>query len=131
MSAAASRAAAPNATGGNPLWDFAVWAYDREGVAKACLALQDRCGADVNMIMFCLWLASRGQSNEEFAPYLNAAIELSRRWQRDFVQPLRDCRTNMKAYLNDGPADFKHRAAMTSLRAIASTRASICASASG
>jgi uncharacterized protein (TIGR02444 family) len=36
-------------------WDFSVRTYGRPGVAEACLALQNRDGADVNMLMFAAW----------------------------------------------------------------------------
>ncbi|MSO98761.1 MAG: TIGR02444 family protein [Rhodospirillaceae bacterium] len=84
---------------GNPLWDFALWAYDEPDVEKACLALQNRLGADVLMIMFCLWLAQRGTPGGYLARYLGAAIKLSRDWQRSFVEPLRTCRLNFKDFI--------------------------------
>ncbi|MBL8629363.1 MAG: TIGR02444 family protein [Rhodospirillaceae bacterium] len=86
---------------GNPLWDFAVWAYNEPDVEKACLALQNRLGADVTMIMFCLWLARRGTPGNFLARYLGAAIKLSRDWQRSFVEPLRTCRTNFKDFITN------------------------------
>ncbi|MBL8644642.1 MAG: TIGR02444 family protein [Rhodospirillaceae bacterium] len=84
---------------GNPLWDFALWAYNEPDVEKSCLALQNRLGADVTMIMFCLWLARRGTPGNYLARYLGAAIKLSRDWQRSFVEPLRTCRTNFKDFI--------------------------------
>ena len=44
----------------NPLWDFVTWAYKLPGVEKACLALQNRLKADVNIVLFCIWLSHRG-----------------------------------------------------------------------
>jgi uncharacterized protein (TIGR02444 family) len=84
---------------GNPLWDFATWAYNQPDVEKACLALQNRLGADVNTIMFCLWLAQRGTPGGHLARYLGAAIKLSRDWQRSFVEPLRMARNNFKDFI--------------------------------
>ncbi len=86
---------------GNPLWDFAVWAYAEPDVEKACLALQNRLGADVTMIMFCLWLARRGTPGHYLARYMGAAIKLSRDWQRSFVEPLRNCRSNFKDFITN------------------------------
>lgn len=82
----------------NPLWDFAVEVYDRDGVKKACLALQNRVGADVNMILFLLWLAESGIGQSHFAQVMGAALKLSRDWQRNFVEPLRTARNNLKTY---------------------------------
>ena len=42
-------------------WDFSVTLYGRPGVAPACLELQERRGLDVNVLMFCLWLAQSGR----------------------------------------------------------------------
>lgn len=84
---------------GNPFWDFATWAYGEPDVEKACLALQNRLGADVTMIMFCLWLAERGTSGSRLARYMGSAIKLSRDWQRSFVEPLRNCRTSFKDFI--------------------------------
>jgi uncharacterized protein (TIGR02444 family) len=86
---------------GNPLWDFAVWVYGEPDVEQACLALQNRLGADVTMIMFCLWLAQRGTPETSLARYMGAAIKLSRDWQRSFVEPLRTCRTNFKDFISN------------------------------
>lgn len=84
---------------GNPLWDFATWAYNLPDVDKACLALQNRLGADITMVMYCLWLAQRGTPGGHLARYLGAAIKLSRDWQRSFVEPLRLSRSNFKDFI--------------------------------
>src|SRR5258706_9315513 len=42
---------------GSPLWRFSLRFYRRPGVADACIALQDGCGVDVNILLFFLWLA--------------------------------------------------------------------------
>ena len=36
-------------------WTFSTRLYAAPGVKQACLALQDRFGADVNLVLFCLW----------------------------------------------------------------------------
>ena len=40
-------------------WQYSIVFYARPGVAAACLALQDREKADVNLILLAFWLASR------------------------------------------------------------------------
>ncbi|MEP9352251.1 TIGR02444 family protein [Xanthobacter sp. KR7-65] len=43
------------------LWAFALAVYGHPGVGEACLALQDRRGANVPLLLFVLWLgAERG-----------------------------------------------------------------------
>ena len=41
----------------SPFWRFSLRFYSRPGVASACLALQDEAGADVNVMLFLLFLA--------------------------------------------------------------------------
>jgi hypothetical protein len=35
----------------NPFWDFSLALYAKEGVADACLLLQDKLGYDVNLLL--------------------------------------------------------------------------------
>ena len=42
-------------------WAFSLDFYARADVAPACIALQDKCGADVDVVLFTLWCASRGR----------------------------------------------------------------------
>jgi uncharacterized protein (TIGR02444 family) len=44
---------------GQAFWDFALSAYAREGVAAECLALQDRHGACVMLLLFLCWRATQ------------------------------------------------------------------------
>jgi uncharacterized protein (TIGR02444 family) len=41
-------------------WAFSLSLYDRPGAAAACLGLQDRFGADVNLLLLGFWRARRG-----------------------------------------------------------------------
>jgi uncharacterized protein (TIGR02444 family) len=46
---------------GAAFWRFSLAFYARPGVAEALIALQDRAGRDVNLMLFALWLgATRG-----------------------------------------------------------------------
>jgi uncharacterized protein (TIGR02444 family) len=47
-------------TGQPGFWAFSLSLYDRPGAAAACLGLQDRCGADVNLLLLGFWRARRG-----------------------------------------------------------------------
>ena len=103
-------------TKANPLWDFMRWAYLQPGVEKACLALQNRLNADVNIVLFCVWLAYRGAGNSHLAKHLAGALKLSRDWQRTLVEPLRDCRTNMKTMLEGMSFSAEDQATAEALR---------------
>jgi uncharacterized protein (TIGR02444 family) len=48
----------PAAASETPFWRFSLHCYRQAGVAEACIALQDECGVDVNLLLFLLWLAA-------------------------------------------------------------------------
>jgi len=112
----AMQSSAQPASARNPLWDFAVWAYEQEGVKKACLALQNRMGVDVNMVMFLLWLADSGVGHARLAQYMSAALKLSRDWRENFVNPLRGVRNNLKDYSENNPLGAEQKAAFAAVR---------------
>ena len=87
---------------GNPFWEFSTSAYSQQGVEKALLALQERVGADVNMVLFCVWLAYRRSNGNDLAQHLAGALKLSRDWQKNLVEPVRKARENLKDVI-DGP----------------------------
>ena len=118
MSAAQS-APAPSASAAvksNPLWDFMTWAYKEPGVEKACLALQTKHNIDVNILLFCLWLAHRSVGSSHLARYLAGALKLSRDWQRNLVEPLRMCRNNMKDFIENSDMIGPNRVIASELR---------------
>ncbi len=78
----------------NPFWDFSLAVYGREGVAPACLALQDRHGLDVNLLLFGLWAGTRGRALA--AAELDGLIAAARPWQQGVVAPLRAARRWLK-----------------------------------
>ena len=81
-------------TAGNSFWDFSVTVYGREGVAPACLELQERLGLDVNLLLFACWAGCRGRplSRDETA----RLVELTEPWQEQVVRPLRGVRRWLK-----------------------------------
>ncbi len=67
-------------------WDFSVSLYENADVQAACLDLQEQFAADVNVVLFCLWVpALDGES-------LDRALEAAWPVQRDYIQPLRQMR---------------------------------------
>ena len=61
---------------------------------EACLALQERCGADVNLLLFCGWTGRQGQPLDRRA--LRLAINRVGAWQSDVIAPLRQARQGLK-----------------------------------
>ena len=75
-------------------WDFSVSTYRKPGVTDACLALQDRHGLDVNVLLFCCWFGrTRGVVDE---PLWDRVLAFSEAWAGNVVRPLRAVRTWMK-----------------------------------
>lgn len=79
----------------HPFWNFSLELYGAEGVAEACLDLQDRRGCDVNVLLFCCWLAASGRPTLS-ADRLRAILKASDAWQADVVKPLRAIRRKLK-----------------------------------
>jgi uncharacterized protein (TIGR02444 family) len=82
-------------------WRFSLSFYGDPEVAGACLALQDRAGADVNLVLFLLWRASRGRSLA--AAEIGAVDEAVAGWRREVVVPLRGVRRWLKHHA--GPVE--------------------------
>src|SRR5215471_18633944 len=79
---------------GSPFWRFSLGFYRQAPVADACIALQDGCGVDVNILLFLLWLATARRcvpSTE--AKALCAKVDS---WRDDVVIPLRTLRRKLK-----------------------------------
>jgi uncharacterized protein (TIGR02444 family) len=79
---------------GSPFWRFSLRIYRQPGVADACIALQDECGVDVNVLLFFLWLAA----DKKLIPARNAraVCEQAALWHDDVVMPLRTLRRKLK-----------------------------------
>ena len=79
----------------NQLWAFSLDRYGRDGVSDACLKLQDRLHADVNIVLLCLWMAQDGR---QLAPdTLREIVDgAAGAWHRDVVVPIRTARKAMK-----------------------------------
>lgn len=94
----------------HPFWTFSLDRYGREGVPPLCLILQDRHGADVNLVLFGLWLGSQGRRIRG----VPAAVTIGERvadWHAQIVRPLRGVRRAMKGW------PIRDEAARDSLRA--------------
>ncbi|WP_193172964.1 TIGR02444 family protein [Nisaea nitritireducens] len=77
-----------------PFWIYSLATYSREDVAAGCLALQDRFGLDVNLILLCCWLGSRGTALDR--AQTDQAIALAREWADPVIVPLRAIRRHLK-----------------------------------
>lgn len=75
-------------------WRFSLAFYARPGVADACLALQDDCAADVNIVLYLLFLALQGHAID--AHGMTRIVALAAPWNDAVVLPLRSVRRRMK-----------------------------------
>lgn len=76
------------------LWAFSLSFYARHGVAEACLTAQDGHGADVNLLLWAVWLAVQGHDlTVAEAAEAQAATQA---WRAEVVQPLRGVRRRLK-----------------------------------
>ena len=79
----------------SPFWRFSLRFYARPHIAEACLALQDNSGADVNILLFVLYLADqRKQLSAGDIARLESAVA---GWRDAVVRPLRTLRRGLKS----------------------------------
>jgi uncharacterized protein (TIGR02444 family) len=79
---------------GNPFWRFSLRVYRAPGVSEACLALQERCNADVNVLLFCGWTGRQGRELDQ--QRLRTAIGRVAAWQSQVIAPVRLARRALK-----------------------------------
>jgi len=79
---------------GSPFWRFSLRFYRRPAVADACIALQDGCGVDVNILLLLLWLATARRRVSVAAAQEVCAKAAA--WRDDVVIPLRTLRRRLK-----------------------------------
>ncbi|WP_319454300.1 MULTISPECIES: TIGR02444 family protein [unclassified Mycobacterium] len=83
---------------GEPREDFTAFALDvhaADGVSDAAILLQDRCAADVDVLLFAAFIGAvhgRDFGSQE----LTTALERVGPWQQDVVAPLRAIRRQLK-----------------------------------
>jgi uncharacterized protein (TIGR02444 family) len=79
----------------NAFWRYSLKTYRLPGVEAACLALQDRCATDTNLLLYCCWIAATGRTLDNRT--LRRAMACVARWQADVIRPLRQARRALKA----------------------------------
>lgn len=86
-------------------WTFSLDFYERPNVAKACLSLQDRRGADVNLLLLSAYLASKGHVLDE--THLSIADGMTAGWRAAVLQQLRQIRRRLPKFSDDVPEDMR------------------------
>jgi uncharacterized protein (TIGR02444 family) len=77
-----------------PLWRFSLHFYRQAGVSDACIALQDECGVDVNLLLFLFWLAA--EQRQLSVADVKRLDETVRGWRDLTIVPIRDARRKLK-----------------------------------
>jgi uncharacterized protein (TIGR02444 family) len=77
------------------LWRFSLAFYAAPSVARSLIALQDKDGLDVNLLLFALWLGVSGRRRLD-SDGLRAAGRAAGKIRADIVEPLRTLRRNLR-----------------------------------
>lgn len=85
-----------------PLWQFALTFYGRDGVANACLKLQELVGADVNVLIFSIY-AARHHHCLLGPVQLAQADAIVEPWRSDVVVALRRLRIRLRTGPSPAP----------------------------
>jgi len=88
----------------HPFWEFSLRVYGNEGVPAACIALQERRGIDVNLLLFCAWIGESGRGVLNGAD-LNSALAATTAWNTDIVCAIRAVRDRLKGGMRPIPAE--------------------------
>jgi uncharacterized protein (TIGR02444 family) len=79
-------------------WDFSLDVYARPDMRDACLKLQDEAGADVNILLLCLWLAALRRP--ALSPDLLERIDREAApWREGVIGPLRQARRGLADFV--------------------------------
>lgn len=81
-------------------WRFSLAFYELPGVAQALLALQDRDGLDVNLVLFALWLGISGRGHLD-SETLTAADRAIGPIRAEIVEPLRSLRRKLRDHAGE------------------------------
>ena len=100
----------------NLFWEFSIRIYAEPGVADVCLALQERQGADINVVLYCLWIAQQGRGRLTRAQ-LREILDRVDRWRDDVIVPLRTLRNRLKEGIGSIPMDHSEIVRSTVKRA--------------
>ncbi|MFN0042707.1 MAG: TIGR02444 family protein [Alphaproteobacteria bacterium] len=84
-------------------WDFTLQIYGKDGVSPAVIALQDKRGLDVDILLFCCFLAVTGRGALGAAEAAKAKA-LADPWQAQVVNAIRLVRRKLKEGFPGTPA---------------------------
>ena len=77
-------------------WPFTLAAYPKDGVQPGVIHLQDRHGADVNILFFCCFVGASGRGRLTGDDFARADAALGP-WKRQVTEALRAIRDLIKS----------------------------------
>jgi uncharacterized protein (TIGR02444 family) len=87
----------------SPLWRFSLAVYRGAGVQEECLDVQERLGADVNLLMLCAYLGAV-EGAVLSASDVADALDATGAWHANAVKSLRQVRRMLKPWgSGEGP----------------------------
>jgi len=92
----------------NPFWAFSLQVYGRDTVKNACLTLQNRFCADVNILLFLCWRNSLGLPNPT-ADQIEEMTSVIADINRDVIAPLRTVRTALPGMDTPGAPEVRKK----------------------
>jgi uncharacterized protein (TIGR02444 family) len=101
---------------GEAFWRFSLALYARPGVAAALIALQDRTGRNVNLMLFALWLGATRVTRLDAAGLATGAAALAE-LDTAVVAPLRALRRRLKSSVDRDVAALRQEIAQLEVRA--------------
>lgn len=104
------------ATLDSAFWQFSLAVYAAPGAAEECLAVQQSFGVDVNVLLFCAWLAyvRKVALTREDIDAIDAQVC---EWHERAVKPLRGVRRYMRNVPGGGVAVSRSRIKAAELEA--------------
>ena len=84
-------------------WTFSLDFYGKQNVAKACLSLQDRRDADVNLLLLSAYLASKGHVLDD--THLSIADGMTAGWRAAVLLQLRQVRRRLPKFAEEVPEE--------------------------
>src|ERR1700731_92611 len=81
----------------SPLWRFSLAVYRGAGVQEECLAVQERFGVDVNLLMLCAYLGAV-EGAVLSASDVADALDATGAWHANAVKSLRQVRRTLKPW---------------------------------
>ena len=92
-----------DAAAGAGFWDWSLKTYRAEGVEARLLTLQDKHALNVNILLWCAWVAERFSKVDDIV--LRKAIDLTSIWSREVVNPIRNARRALKSPPREAPPE--------------------------